>query len=115
MGRWIVGGIPSVLLIIFTNFILWLNDGPSLYRVEIYPMTFIITNIILFCIQSVTCSTLHISHILMLGIYCFLTILLIFANEPLSGFYGISVYVTVIIFIYLIYCFMEYKKKLLKR
>lgn len=114
MNRWIVGVIPSILLIIFTNFILWLSVEPYLYPNGTYSITFIVTNLLLFLIQIITCSALHIPYWLMLGIYCITTISLILLSPLLVTFNLMFEYLIIIILIYLIYCFLEFKKRMIK-
>lgn len=115
MSRWIVGTIPSFLLIFFTNFILWLNAEPSFYPNGTYPITFIVTNLLLFLIQIMTCSALHLPYWLMLGVYCITTITLILFNVALSTFNGMFQYTVSIILIYLINCFFELRNRIIKK
>ena len=114
MIRWIVGAIPSALLIIFTHFIIWLNEDPTLYPSRTYSLVFILTNLLLFFIQAVTCSALHLSKCLMLGIYCFITILLSLFNLLFIKFQWVLEYLILLTVLYFIYCLFEHRKRIKK-
>ncbi len=105
INKWGLGMIiPILMLIGFSKFIWWLNLG-----LPATTGTFIMICCLLFIIQLVACSVVHVSYFVSLG-GLYITMLLIVAmNSEHLILMAVNLFLVISLGIYLLIVFLEYR------